>query len=150
MARRESEVDGILHEDARRAEGAAGPAPCSQVLASDADKRRVQFHANDPAEGKLGGEQNCAAHARTDVDKRCLSKRRRVSHFAPARDKRVKDGWRHAVVSGDMAIMDVAGAQMPAGNQAAGPHAVGLVPWMGEETVSLCQAGQVTTAGFAA
>ena len=68
---------------------------------------------------------------------------------------RLGQGWKvrpfvQVPAHSTITIMDVAGAQMPAGNQAAGPYAVGLVPWMREETVSLCQAGQMTTAGFAA
>ena len=110
----------------------------------------MQLHANDPAEGQLGREQDCPAHARTDIDEGCQIERDRRPRFAPAREQRMKYRGSNAVIGGDMAVVRLAGAQMPPRDQPACPHAMGFIPGMRQKAVFLRKAGQKTAAGFSA
>jgi len=134
-AGRKRELDGVGEDDLQGGLGTAGGAPEGNVLAGDAGEGGVEFDADDRAERELGGDEEGAAHACAEVEEGEVLKRRGGLGALPAFEQGEEDGRRDAVIGGGMAVVEVAGLEVTAGDQAAGADAEFQIEGVGRVAV---------------
>ena len=106
----------------------------------------MQLYAYDVTKRISGGQQHRATHAGAEIDKRVRIDRRERAALAPANDHPLKDGGRDGVVGRYVAVVAVAGAEMPPRNQTTGAHAEFEVEGVADQAVFCGQPGQAAPA----
>jgi hypothetical protein len=119
-----------------------GGTPQRKIFAGNARQRGVQLNAHDRAKGIGAGEQHGSSHARTKIDERIRVDGRERTASPPAHNDALKHGRRDGIVGRDMAVVPVAGAKVPAGNQTTCPHAKFQVERMADQAVFCCKPRQ--------
>ena len=118
---RQRELRGIAAKHADGGTCSPGCAPPRHVPAADARKGGVKLDSNDGPKWIFAGQHHGAAHAGAHVNKGvCIDWRLRAG-AAPAHNDSSKHRGSHGIISRDMAIVPVAGDQVPTRNQPAGP-----------------------------
>ena len=142
------EVEGecVLFEETDGGEGwgggvgGVGGDPVVEVGLGDVGEGRVEFDADDLAEGEFAGDEHGAAFAGTEVDEGVLLDGVGGIGDAPEVYEGAEDGGGDAVVGGDVVVVGVAGDEVAGGDEAAGVDSVS-----GVEGVD----GRVDGVGFA-
>ena len=91
---------------------------------------RVEFDADDLAEGEFAGDEHGSAFAGADVEECVVVDGVGWGGVAPVFDEGAEDAGGYAVVGGDVGVVGVAGDEVAGGDEAAGVDAVGLVEGM--------------------
>ena len=138
----EFEGGGFGADNADGAAVAAGKLPAGGILLGDGGEIGVEFDADDFAEGELGGEQEGAAHAGAEVDEGVFAELAGESHGPPGGDEFAEDGGGDAEVGGGVGVVEVAGDEVTAGDEAAGLDVVLDVKRVPQEAVFHGEAGK--------
>ena len=130
--RRKREIGGIAAMHTQGHAGAAGGSPQRKISARNPCQCGVQFDSDDGAKGILGGQQQSAAHACAEIDKRVRIDRRDGPALPPAHQNSLKDRRRNRVVSRYMPVVPVPGVEMAAGDQPTGAYAKFQIEWVAD------------------
>src|SRR5215471_7551955 len=115
-------VQDVVLDDADGGDGGGGgvvgvlAAPEVGVVLGDGGHLRVEFDADDFAEGELAGEKNGAAFAGSDVEESVIGDVVRRIGGKPVLDEGTKDGWGDSVVGSDVLVVGVAGDEVAGGD----------------------------------
>ncbi len=102
----------------------------------------MQFHTDYGAEGIIGSEQHCTAHAGAEINKCVFIDGRERAAAPPAHNETLKNRRSNGVIGRYVAVVAVPGAEMASCDEAACAHSKFEVEWMADEAVFFGQAGQ--------
>ena len=128
---RPAEIENILMDDANGRARAMFLLPFLYILPGDARELVAQFHADDFAEGKFGGEQQGAAFAGAHVyEAEGLHSAALREGIDPAPAHQAEDGRSDGGVAGEVGVVGMAGDEIALAEIARSVQAVAQIEWM--------------------